>query len=95
MQFLRTLFWVIVAVFVAIIARNNWTDVTINLWGSLQADIKLPLLVAVAVGIGFVPTFFLGRARLWSLQRRLAAQQPVITPPAPPPLAPAPLEPSR
>jgi uncharacterized integral membrane protein len=71
MQFLKTLFWVVLAVFVAIIARNNWTDVTINLWGSLQADIKLPLLVLLAMLIGFLPPFLILRARLWSARRRL------------------------
>lgn len=71
MQFLRTLFWVVLAVFVAIVARNNWFDVTINLWGSLQADIKLPVLVLLGVLTGFLPTFLVLRARLWSLKRRL------------------------
>lgn len=80
MQFLRTLFWVVVAVFVAIMARNNWTDVTLNLWGSLQADVKLPLLVLVAALIGFLPCFLWMRARLWRLERRLS----VANPPAPP-----------
>lgn len=84
MQFLKTLFWVVLAVFVAIIARNNWTDVTINLWGTLQADIKLPLLVGIAVLIGFLPTFLILRARLWSARRRLTT---VHNQPAP--LAPA------
>jgi uncharacterized integral membrane protein len=85
MQFLRTLFWVVLAVFLAIIARNNWSDVTINLWGSLQADVKLPLLVLVAALLGFLPTFLWGRARLWRLERRLS----VANPPAPPAIAPA------
>ena len=87
MQFLRTLFWVVVAVFAAIIATNNWTDVTINLWGSLQADIKLPLLVALAALLGFLPPYLILRAKLWTARRRLAAlsQPPVTTanPPAP------------
>ena len=76
MQFLRTLFWVVLAVFMAIMARNNWTDVTLNLWGSLQADVKLPVLVLVAVLAGFLPTFLLMRARIWSLTRRIAVQNP-------------------
>lgn len=71
MQFLRTLFWVVIAVFVAIMARNNWTDVTVNLWGSLQADIKLPLLIAVAFLFGFLPVFLVLRARVWRLRRKL------------------------
>lgn len=84
MQFLKTLFWVILAVFVAIIARNNWTDVTINLWGSLQADIKLPLLVGIAALVGFLPPFLWLRAKLWSLERRLAVANPPAPVPAPP-----------
>jgi uncharacterized integral membrane protein len=85
MQFLKTLFWVVLAVFVAIIARNNWSDVTVNLWGSLQADIKLPLLVGLALLAGFLPTFLLLRARLWSLQRKLQLlqQQPAAVPAVP------------
>ena len=82
MQFLKTLIWVVLAVFVAIIARNNWTDVTINLWGTLQADIKLPLLILLAVLLGFLPTFLIYRARLWSLRRRMLAvhNQPTAEP---------------
>lgn len=83
MQFLRTLFWVILSVFLAIIARNNWSDVTINLWGSLQADIKLPLLVLIAAFAGFLPTFLILRARLWSVKRRLAVQNGPLPAPAP------------
>nr|WP_314446560.1 hypothetical protein [uncultured Sphingomonas sp.] len=83
MQFLRTLFWVVLAVFLAIIARNNWSDVTINLWGSLQADVKLPLLVLIAALLGFLPPFLWLRARLWRLERRLS----VTNPPAPPAFA--------
>ena len=79
MQFLRTLFWVVIAVFVAIMARNNWTDVTLNLWGSLQADIKLPLLVTAAFLVGFLPPFLLLRTRVWRLRRKLA----VLEQPAP------------
>jgi lipopolysaccharide assembly protein A len=71
MQFLRTLFWVVLAVFVAIMARNNWSDVTINLWGNLQADIKIPLLIALAFLLGFLPTFLILRGQLWALKRRL------------------------
>ena len=47
MNFLRTLFWVVVAVSLAIFATRNWIDVTVSLWGNLQADIKLPVLLFV------------------------------------------------
>ncbi len=70
MQFLKTLFWVILAVVLVLFAHANWTVVTVNLWGGLQADVKLPVLVIGAFLLGFVPTLLLYRARLWSLRRR-------------------------
>jgi len=74
MQFLKTLFWVIVAVVVVLFARSNWRMVSVDLWGGLQADVKLPILVIGAFLLGFVPTFILYRARVWSLKRRLETQ---------------------
>ena len=73
MQFLKTLFWVILAVALVLFALANWTMVTINLWGGLQADIKLPVLVIGAFLLGFLPTFLILKGRLWSLKRRLDA----------------------
>ena len=71
MQFLKTLFWVVLAVVLVLFAHANWNVVTIMLWGGLEADVKLPVLVIGAFLIGFLPTFLLYRARLWSLKRRL------------------------
>ena len=80
MHFLRTLFWVVIAVFLAIMARNNWSDVTLNLWGSLQADIKIPFLILLAFLLGFLPTFIILRGRIWQLKRKLATQsRPVVS----------------
>lgn len=75
MQFLKTLFWVVIAVFVAIVASRNWHDVTLNLWGDLQADIKAPVLIGIAFLLGFLPTFLILRARIWGLKRRLEAHE--------------------
>jgi putative membrane protein len=85
MQFLKTLFWVILAVVLVLFAHANWEIVTINLWGGLQADVKLPLLVGLAFLIGFLPTFAIYRARIWGLQRRLdnQVQSHVVSRPAP------------
>ena len=86
MNFLRTLFWVVVAVSLAIFASRNWGDVTVNLWGNLQADIKLPILLLVAFLIGFLPPWFILRGKLWGVRRRLAiAERPSV--PAPPAVA--------
>ena len=86
MNFLKTLFWVVVAVSLAIFANRNWNDVTISLWGSLQADIKLPALLLITFLAGFLPIFLIMRGRIWNLRRKLAlAERPAVTPiPAPP-----------
>jgi len=75
MQFLKTLFWVLTAVVVALFASHNWFDVTVNLWGDLQADIKLPVLLLIVFLIGFAPTWGLMRTRLWSHRRRIEAME--------------------
>ena len=77
MQFLKTLFWVVLAVVLVLFAITNWNMVTVNLWGGLQADIKLPLLVIGAFLVGFLPTWAIYRTRVWSLKRRLEGQAAV------------------
>ena len=85
MNFLKTLFWVVVAVSLAIFANRNWNDVTINLWGNIQADVKLPFLLLLAFLVGFLPPYLVMRSRVWNLKRKLAvAERPAIAPvPAP------------
>lgn len=75
MQFLKTLFWVLIAVVVALFASRNWSDVTLNLWNDIQADIKLPALLLLVFLIGFLPTWLVLRARIWSLKRRIEAME--------------------
>ena len=75
MRFLKTLFWIVIAVLVTLFAAQNWKDVTIDLWGNLQADVKIPVLLLIVFLIGLVPTLLVYRAKLWRLENRLAAQQ--------------------
>jgi uncharacterized integral membrane protein len=75
MQFLKTLFWVLIAVLVALFARANWTPVTLNLWNDIQADTKLPVLLLIAFLLGMLPTWLILRARIWSLRRRIEAME--------------------
>ena len=89
MQFLRTTFWVAIAVILAIVASHNWRDVTLDLWGNILVDIKIPVLLVLAFLIGFLPPFLILRARLWQMRRRLeslertqAALLPPVTPQA-------------
>ena len=75
MQFLKTLFWVLVAVIVALFASRNWAPVTVSLWGDIQADIKIPILLLIAFLLGFLPIWLTLRARIWGLNRRIEAME--------------------
>jgi len=75
MQFLKTLFWVLIAVLVSLFARANWTAVTLNLWGDIQAETKLPVLLLIAFLIGLLPTWLIMRARMWTLRRRIDSME--------------------
>lgn len=92
MQFLRTLFWVMIAAFVAIIASENWRDVTLDLWGNLQADIKLPVLLIFTFLLGFLPTWLIMRGKIWRLKRKLTQEDQVKPVPAAPAAALPPAE---
>ena len=86
MQFLKTLFWVVLAVILVLFANSNWSMVTLKLWGGLVADVKLPVLCFAFFLLGFLPTFLLYRARLWSMRRRLEPLErnsATVAPPTP------------
>jgi lipopolysaccharide assembly protein A len=73
MQFLKTLFWVLIAVVVVLFAVRNWAPVTLNLWGDIQADVNLPLLLLFFLLVGFLPTWLVMRTKLWTHRRRVDA----------------------
>jgi uncharacterized integral membrane protein len=100
MQFLKTLFWVALAVILVLFATNNWHAVTMNLWGGLEVDVKLPALVVVSFLLGFLPMLIVHRARLWTMKRRLEALErqataAAYTAPAPAPVPSEPLPPAE
>lgn len=75
MHFLRTLFWVVVAVVAVVFSIRNWTPVVVHLWGGLDADVKLPVLLLIFFLIGFLPWYALHKATRWQLKRRLETVQ--------------------
>jgi hypothetical protein len=82
MGFLRTLFWVAVTVVVVVFSIRNWIPVTINLFGDLQADVKLPVLLMIAFLIGFGPLYIWHKALRWRDRRRLTIERTIaVTPP--------------
>ena len=101
MQFLKTLFWVVLAVVAVVFAMRNWTPVQVSLWGGLVVEAKLPVIVFGAFLLGFLPTFGWHRASRWRLQRRIESHERALAdirgvdlPVAPSPLNPSPLTPS-
>ena len=75
MQFLRTLFWVVVAAGAGIFAHRQWVPAEIQLSGGPEAGVKLPLLMLFAFLIGFVPVFVLHKATRWRFKRKLDNMQ--------------------
>ena len=79
MQFLKGLFWFLLAVLIVVFAFANWTTVPIRLWGGLIADINLPLLLLVMFLIGLVPMLLYHHAVRWRLRTRMVAMDRTIT----------------
>ena len=104
MQFVRTLFWVLILATLVIFSAFNWNVVEVQIWTNLVLETKLPALVIVAFLLGLVPTWLLHRGTRWRLNRRIShleaaargsavAARPLDdfgTPPAHPPAPPAP-----
>lgn len=92
MQFLKTLFWFLLAVVIAVFAVGNWTMVTINLWAGLRAEINLPLLLIITFLAGLFPTLLYHHAVKWRLRQKLSTAERAVadlrgassTAPAPP-----------
>jgi lipopolysaccharide assembly protein A len=78
MQFLKAIFQAFVAVIAAIFAYNNWTPITVNLWGGVVLDTVLPLLLLLAFLIGLLPTLLLHRATRWRLRRKLDSTEKAL-----------------
>ena len=75
MQFLRTLFWIVIVVVVMLFAFNNWTKVEVRLWDGLLLETKLPLLLFIAFLLGLVPMAIVHRASRWRMARRLETSE--------------------
>lgn len=84
MQFLRTAFWVALAIVIVVFAVNNWTPVTVILWDGLRMDTKLPVLVIGAFLIGSFPLWLYHRAMCWRLRRRLETVERALSDNRPP-----------
>ena len=75
MQFLKGLFWFLLAVVIAVFSIGNWTTVPIRLWGGLIADVNLPLLLVLVFLAGFLPMLLWHQALKWRFRQKLSATE--------------------
>lgn len=96
MQFLKTLFWVLLLVAGAIFASNNADPLVVRLWGGKVMDTNLPFLMLISFLVGFLPMLLWYRANRWRLTRKLEQteralqeQTALAKPSTPMPISPA------
>lgn len=93
MQFLRTAFWVVIAVALAFFCMANYKNVEVRLWGDIVMETKLPVLLIGAFLLGALPFWVMARATRWRMKRRIESTERALaaaTAAAAPPAAPAP-----
>ena len=79
MQFLRTMFWVVLAVLGVIFAFNNGQRVDVMIWGDIAFNMPLWLVALLSFLIGLLPVLILHRATRWNLNRKLDAAHRNLT----------------
>lgn len=78
MQFLKYLFWCLLAFLAALFTFGNWTSVDIQLWGGLIAQVNLPFLLFVTFMAGLVPMWLYHRTQRWRLRQRLITTERTV-----------------
>ena len=95
MQFLRTAFWVVIAVAAALFFKANNKPLDIKIWGDIVWQTKVWFPILLAFLIGALPFWIMARATRWRLKRRLDSAERALAAataaatPAPPAPAPA------
>lgn len=90
MQFLRTAFWVVIAVALAFFCMANYVPVTVRLWGDLVMETKLPVLLVGAYLLGALPFWIMARATRWRMKRKLDNTERALVAATAAPASPAP-----
>ena len=75
MQFLKILFWCLLAFVAAVFTFGNWTMVTIRLWGGMEALVNLPLLLLVTFLVGLLPMLVYHHTVRWRLRSRIVGNE--------------------
>ncbi|WP_340265272.1 hypothetical protein [Sphingobium mellinum] len=75
MQFLKTAFWVVLAVAIALFCKANNRPTEIKIWGDIiwETRIWFPMLIAFLAGA--VPFWIISRASRWRMKRKLESTE--------------------
>jgi len=101
MQFLRTAWWVAIAVAAALFFKANNRPVDIKIWGDIVWSTKIWFPMLLAYALGALPFWIMARTTRWRMKRKLentekalvaatVAPSPTVTttePPVTPPLS--------
>jgi hypothetical protein len=71
MRFLKVLLLILVALALAWFAALNWVPVTVRLWAPYELVIRLPVLIAAAMLLGWLPSALAHSLNRWRWSRRL------------------------
>lgn len=78
MQFLKYLFWCLLAFLAAVFSFGNWYSVEIHLWGGLIALVNLPFLLLVTFLAGLLPMLVYHHTVRWQLRQRLQTTERTV-----------------
>ena len=71
MQFLRTAWWVAIAVAAALFFKANNRPVDIKIWGDIVWSTKIWFPMLLAYLLGALPFWIMARATRWRMKRKL------------------------
>lgn len=98
MQFLRTAFWVVLAVAIALFCKANNRPMEIKIWGDIVWETRIWFPMLVAFLLGAIPFWIMARATRWRLKRRLESTERALAAAAssatPSPVPPSPAVPA-
>jgi uncharacterized integral membrane protein len=78
MQFLRTAFWVILAVAIALFCKANNRPLEVKIWGDIVWETRIWFPILLAFLLGALPLWLVGRATKWRLKRKLDSTEKAL-----------------
>lgn len=90
MQFLRTAFWVILAVAIALFCKANNRPMEVKIWGDIVWETRIWFPILLAFLLGALPLWLVGRATKWRLKRKLDSVEKALVAATVIPVAPSP-----